>query len=96
MTMTLTARQGFVKIADTYGKARRLSRATVSKRFHGDHNFIDDFSRGRCSVTIKKLAGMVDAIFVDWPADLPWPETTPIRLAPSDPDALAKKRKAVD
>lgn len=61
-------KETLLALASGYAKAEGLSMSTVSRRFHGNQAFLDDFKRGKCSVTLSKLDEMVLAITAAWPA----------------------------
>ena len=75
-----TARQNLVKIADAYGKATGLSRSGVSKAFYGRGSFLDDFRKGRQSISLDKLDSILAEFERRWPPDAEWPFLPAIRM----------------
>lgn len=73
-------RKNLLGIAKAFAKGTDLSLSTVSRKFHGKVTFLDDFARGACSVTVSKLAEMVQAFSDEWPATAKWPATRPIKM----------------
>lgn len=66
-------RQNLVKIADAYARARGISRSHVSKTFYGRGNFLDEFKRGRQSISIDKMDSILKAFREQWPDGAEWP-----------------------
>ena len=68
-------RENLLKIAGAFAKATGLSIATVSRRFHGNQAFLDEYRRGGCSITLSKFEAMITAFRAEWPAGAQWPLT---------------------
>lgn len=72
--MEKTCRQYLLALARTYARKNGLALATVARRFHGTESFFTDFSKGKRSITLRKLDEMIAEFRAQWPDDLKWPE----------------------
>jgi hypothetical protein len=81
MTFEKICRENLLKIAGAFAKATGLSTATVSRRFHGNQAFLDDYRRVECSITISKFGAMVEAFQKEWPKGAVWPLTRPAMIS---------------
>ena len=70
-----TARANILAIADAYAAATGLALTTVSKRFHGNHEFFRKLRDGTNNVETRKLGAMVDDFWAKWPPKTKWPKT---------------------
>lgn len=68
-------RDNFVVLAQAYADATGLALATVSKRIHGKHTFLDNFIAGRASTTLVTYYAMVEKMRATWPKGAKWPAT---------------------
>jgi hypothetical protein len=75
-----TARKNLIQIADAYGKATKRSRANISKAFYGRSNFLDEFQRGKQTLSVDKLDEMILAFREQWPEGADWPFLPAIRM----------------
>lgn len=73
-------RENLLAIADAYARATNLSIATISRKFHGQQAFLNEFRAGKCSITASKVDAMLAGFRENWPAGLEWPELAPIRM----------------
>ncbi len=71
-------RQNLLVLAQTYANARGWALTTVSKKIHGNQDFLAEFLAGRISTTIRTYYRMVDKLREDWPRGTPWPTTVTI------------------
>ena len=67
------ARQNLIKVADAYAAAKKMPRTAVSRQFYGRSDFLDEFRRGKQSISIDKLDEVVRAFRREWPEDAEWP-----------------------
>lgn len=47
-------RDHLVELAEKYAKSNGLALTTVSRKMHGNHDFIGKFKAGKCSITLNK------------------------------------------
>ena len=73
-------RENLIKIARAFADACGLSLATVSRRFHGNQAFLDEYRRGECSLTVSKYDSMIAAFRAQWPKDASWPLTRAVLI----------------
>lgn len=66
-------------IAKTYAVATNLALATVSRQFHGNQAFIAAFVRGEVTVTLSKMAEIVERFAREWPRGVKWPAVVVLR-----------------
>jgi hypothetical protein len=71
-------RQNLLVLAQTYATARGWALTTVSKKIHGNQDFLADFLGGEISTTIRTYYRMVEKLREDWPRGTPWPRTVAI------------------
>jgi len=71
-------RENLFVIAQTFATAKGLALTTVSKRFHGNQNFLNDYVKGDISTTLKTYFGIIDKLREEWPTGTKWPETRSI------------------
>lgn len=62
-----TCRESLIGFAKAYADATGLSLATVSRQFHGNHKFFEDYETGERSITISKAQEILDAFGAKWP-----------------------------
>ncbi len=72
MDIDVACRNDLLLIAKVYAREAGLSLSTVSKRFHGKQQFLEEFAEGTCTITIAKLRDMVDNFSDLWPPIM-WP-----------------------
>ncbi len=73
MQLSHVVRQNLVKIVSAYCAATGSSRAAVSKRFYGRSDFLEEFRRGKQSISIDKLTEIIEALQKEWPPEAEWP-----------------------
>lgn len=71
-------RENLFVIAQTFATERELALTTVSKKIHGNQNFLDKYIRGEISTTLRIYFLMIERLRAEWPAGLEWPETREI------------------
>lgn len=71
-------RENMMVIAQTYADAKGWSLSTVSNEIHGNYRFLERYSAGEISVTVKTYYQMVDKFRANWPAGTRWPKTAAI------------------
>lgn len=64
-----TARKNLIAIATAYGKATNMTLSQISKRAYGNASFLDQFKRGKVSISLSKLDCMLKWFADHWPAD---------------------------
>lgn len=94
-TIEETCRDNLLAVAGEYGRATGLARATVSRQFHGNNAFLDEFRCGKCSVTLSKFQEMLDAFRSKWPKGARWPWLRAVVIAPPERKVATAKSKAV-
>lgn len=67
----------FLVLAEAYAKAKGSTLGAVSYRFYGHALFLEDFKRGKCSVSLRKLDLMLAKIIADWPQETARPRLDP-------------------
>lgn len=72
-------RDNLIVLAQAYASANGLALATVSKKIHGKHSFLDEFIAGKVSTSLKTYYGMIDKLRADWPKGAKWPRTRKIQ-----------------
>jgi hypothetical protein len=75
-----TLRANLMAVADVYIQHTGLARATLSRRMHGNDDFLDQFESGRCSVTVSKYQDMLLWLSHHWPTGARWPSTATVRI----------------
>lgn len=88
-------RDNLTVLAQAYANAKKWSLATVSKKIHGKHSFLEDFIAGRASTALKTYFGMVDKLRADWPKGTPWPvtrEVPKLSKVPYNPTSNARPK----
>lgn len=73
-TFESVCRDNLLALAGGYAEAKGLSLATVSRKFHGNQAFFSDFKKGDRSITLSKVAEMLNAIRKAWPPGTPKPK----------------------
>lgn len=73
-------RKNLMALATSYQRATGNSLEYVSKTFYGNRKFLDEFKRGKCSLSIKKFDEMVELFRKEWPDTAEWPYLDPIVL----------------
>jgi len=71
-------RDYLLAVADAFGKANHLTLATISRRFHGNVNFLEEFESGKITVTLRKFDEMLEAFKAEWPDNTKWPKARKI------------------
>lgn len=71
-------RDYLLAVATAFGKAHHLTLATVSRRFHGNVNFLGEFADGKITVTLRKFDEMLEAFKAEWPDNIKWPKARKI------------------
>jgi hypothetical protein len=67
-------RDNIVSLSRAFAKARGIKQATVSRLIRGDMYFLQNYSRGKVSVTTKKYDEIVDYFITHWPENTPMPQ----------------------
>ena len=73
-------RDYLLAVATAFGKANHLTLATISRRFHGNVNFLGEFEAGKITVTLRKFDEMLSAFKSEWPHNTKWPKAKKISL----------------
>lgn len=74
-------RKDLVAIVRAYAKANGLTVATVSRKFHGNQSFFQKFFARKSTITLSKMAEMVQSLSEAWPPTLPWPKVKVLHFA---------------
>jgi hypothetical protein len=72
--ITEPLRRYLVALARTYAHKTHRTLGAVSYQIYGHALFLDDFARGKRTVSLEKYDTMVVKLKKVWPPDEPWPE----------------------
>lgn len=71
-------RNNLFVLAQRYADGHKHALTTVSKKIHGNQDFLGRFLQGEISVTLRMYFLMVSKMRQSWPKSTEWPKTVPV------------------